>query len=71
MNYGTTPFGLPFVCGVGAIWLVITALAFQSGMLFTGYLLGTALTGIALLVSTTDICIPSMIYNALFQRSRP
>jgi hypothetical protein len=59
-----------FACGVGAVWLVVTALAFQSGMLITGYILGTALTGIALLVSTTDICIPSMIYNALFQRSR-
>ena len=59
-----------FACGVGAIWLVATALAFQSGALITGYILGGALTGVALLVSTTDICIPSMIYNALFLRSR-
>jgi hypothetical protein len=59
-----------FACGVGAVWLVATALAFQSGALITGYVLGGALTGVALLVSTTDICIPSMIYNALFLRSR-
>ncbi len=59
-----------FACGVGAVWLVATALAFQSGALITGYILGGALTGIAVLVSTTDICIPSMIYNALFLRSR-
>ncbi len=59
-----------FACGVGAIWLVATALAFQSGALIVGYVLGIALTGIALLVGTTDICIPSMIYNALFLRSR-
>ncbi len=55
-----------FACGVGAVWLVATALAFQSGRLMLGYVLGGALTSIALLVSTTDICIPSMIYNAVF-----
>lgn len=59
-----------FACGVGAAWLVATAWAFQSGALIAGYILGGALTGIAVLVSTTDICIPSMIYNALFLRSR-
>lgn len=59
-----------FACGVGAIWLVATALAFQSGSLILGYVLGGALTSIALLVSTTDICIPSMIYNAVFLRAK-
>jgi len=59
-----------FACGVGAVWLVATALAFQSVALIAGYILGGALTGIAVLVSTTDICIPSMIYNALFLRPR-
>ena len=59
-----------FACGVGAVWLVATAWAFQSGALIAGYILGGALTGIAVLVSTTDICIPSMIYNALFCRLR-
>lgn len=59
-----------FACGVGAVWLVATVWAFQSGALLAGYILGGALTGIAVLVSTTDICIPSMIYNALFLRSR-
>lgn len=58
-----------FACGVGAIWLGATALAFQSGALVAGYILGIALTGVVVLVSTTDICIPSMIYNALFLRS--
>jgi len=59
-----------FACGVGAVWLVATAWAFQSGALIVGYILGGALTGIAVLVSTTDICIPSMIYNTLFRRLR-
>jgi hypothetical protein len=55
---------------VGAVWLVATAIAFHSGRLILGYVLGGALTGVALLVSTTDICIPSMIYNALFLRPK-
>lgn len=59
-----------FACGVGAVWVAATALTFQSGTPLWGYVLGTALTGVAVLVSTTDICIPSMIYNALFRRSQ-
>ncbi len=59
-----------FACGVGAVWLVATAWVFQSGALFVGYILGGTLTAIAVLVSTTDICISSMIYNALFRHSR-
>jgi hypothetical protein len=59
-----------FACGIGAVWSVATAWAFQSDALIVGYILGEALTGIAVLVSTTDICIPSMIYNVLFRRMR-
>ena len=59
-----------FACGIATLWLVATALAFQSGALIVGYVLGAALTVVGLLVGTTDICIPSMIYNALFLRSR-
>ncbi|MGH9832193.1 MAG: DUF4395 family protein [Blastocatellia bacterium] len=59
-----------FACGAGAVWLVATALAFQSGALIVGYILGVALTGVAVLVSATDICIPSMIYNVLFRHSQ-
>ncbi len=59
-----------FACGIGAVWLVATAWAFQAGALTVGYVLGGVLTGIGVLVSTTDICIPSMIYNTLFSRSR-
>ena len=54
----------------GAVWLVAKAWAFQSGALTVGYILGGVLTGIGVLVSTTDICIPSMIHNILFPRSR-
>ena len=59
-----------FACGVGAVWLAATAWAFQAGAHTVGYILGGTLSAIGLLVSTTDICIPSMIYNALFSRAR-
>jgi hypothetical protein len=59
-----------FACGLGAVWLVATVLAFRSGFTTVGYVLGGMLTGIAVLVSTTDICIPSMIFNAIFRPTR-
>ncbi len=59
-----------FACGIATVWMVATAWSFQSGALIAGYILGGALTGVGSLVATTDICIPSMIYNALFIRSR-
>lgn len=68
---GTEPLpkrGAPnrFACGMGAVWLLITGWAFHSGHVMSGYLLGGALTFVGLLVSTTDICIPSLIYRTLF-----
>jgi len=73
---GTEPLprrGAPsrFACGMGAVWLVVTAWAFSAGHLVLGYVLGAALTAVALLVSTTDICIPSMIYRLLFGAPHP
>ena len=59
-----------FACGVATVWLVATALAFGAGMTVLGYILGALLTGVGMLVGTTDICIPSMIYNALFLRPK-
>ncbi len=68
---GTGPLprrGAPnrFACGVGAVWCIATAWAFQSGAMVTGYVLGGLLTFVGLLVSTTDICIPSLIYRTIF-----
>ena len=68
---GTGPLprrGAPsrFACGLGAVWLMVTAWAFQSGAMVAGYALGGMLTFVGLLVSTTDICIPSLIYRTLF-----
>ncbi len=55
-----------FACGVGSVWLLVTAWAFWAEHALVGYGLGAALTSVALLVSTTDICIPSMMYRAIF-----
>lgn len=68
---GTGPLprrGAPnrFACGMGAVLLLVTAWAFWAGYLFGGYALGALLTFVAALVSTTDVCIPSMIYRAIF-----
>ena len=54
-----------FACGVGAVWVAATAWSFANGYMTIGYVLGFSMVGVAALVSTTDICIPSMIYRAL------
>lgn len=68
---GTGPLpkrGAPgrFACGLGAVWLIATGWAFHAGAMMTGYVLGGMLTLVGLLVSTTDICIPSLIYRGIF-----
>jgi hypothetical protein len=67
------PRGAPsrFACGMGAAWLLVTAWAFWAGYATLGYALGGTLTAMAILVSTTDICIPSMVYRLLFVPPRP
>lgn len=42
-----------FACGLGAVWLLATAWAFQAGHRTAGYVLGALMAGVALLVSTT------------------
>jgi hypothetical protein len=60
-----------FACGFGAVWLIATGWAFWSGYTIAGYILGFSLAGVGLLVSTTDICIPSMIFRAIFGAPMP
>lgn len=55
-----------FACGLGAVWLIAAGWAFHAGAMVTGYVLGGMLTLVGLLVSTTDICIPSLIYRSIF-----
>ena len=73
---GTGPLpkrGAPsrFAGGLGAAWLLVTAWAFTAGQMVLGYALGTSLTAVGALVSTTDICIPSMTYRFLFGAPHP
>ncbi|MBW2466145.1 MAG: DUF4395 domain-containing protein [Deltaproteobacteria bacterium] len=55
-----------FACGLGTVWLLVTAWAFYGGFMLTGYILGALLVLVAGLVSTTHFCIPSLIYRAIF-----
>jgi hypothetical protein len=59
-----------FACGIAAIWLAITIYLLHSNYTVAGYILGGMLLVVAILVSALDICIPSIIYNALFKREQ-
>lgn len=61
------PNGTPrrFACGIAAVWLVTTALLFQNGVADAGYALSILFVAVAGLVSTTDICIPSLLFQLL------
>ena len=56
-----------FACGIATAWLLATGWAFYVSAPLVGYLLGIPLVLVAALVSVTHICIPSLIYNALFR----
>ncbi len=57
-----------FACGIAMVWLGGTIYLFYAGLPLWGYAAGGILLLSATLVSTLDICIPSMIYNFLFRR---
>jgi hypothetical protein len=57
---------LKFACLAATLFLGLTIFMFYSGYAIWGYTIGGSLIGIAGLVSTIDLCIPSKIYNALF-----
>jgi hypothetical protein len=59
-----------FACGVAGIWLIATGAAFFVGATTLGYVVGGVLAAVATLVATTHICIPSRVYNALFDRTQ-
>ena len=60
---------LKFACSIATLWVAGTIFLFYSGLPTWGYIAGSSLIIVALLVSTIDFCIPSKIYNALFLRS--
>ena len=58
---------LKFACIVSTIWLTTTIYLFYTNLAIAGYVSGGVLFSIAFLVSTTDFCIPSLVYNFLFK----
>ena len=63
---------LKFSCIMAVPWLGGVIYFFQSGQMIAGYILGALLMTSAFLVGFLDLCIPSMIYNALFlKKTKP
>ena len=58
---------LKFACVIATLWLIATTYLFYSGLTTAGYILGGLLVAVAFIVSATDFCIPSMIYNFIFK----
>lgn len=70
---GTPPLprnGTPkrFACGMGAVWIAVTAWMFGAGNAIPGYVLGGLFTAVATIASVWHFCIPSMMYCAIFGR---
>ena len=57
-----------FACGIATVWLIATGWAFKTGAVTIGLALGIPLILVAGLVSFTHYCIPSLIYNTLFNK---
>jgi hypothetical protein len=58
---------LKFACIISSVWLAATIFLFYTGLTTAGYIVGGIQFSIAFLVSTTDVCIPSLVYNFLFK----
>jgi len=58
---------LKFACIIATLGMASTIFLFYAGLTLAGYITGGSLFLVAFLVSTTDICIPSIIYNFIFK----
>jgi hypothetical protein len=58
-----------FACVMATVMLAVINYYFYLGNFTVVYIVGAALLFSAFLVTFTDLCIPSKIYNALFERS--
>ena len=56
---------LKFACTIATICLGTTMYLASEGMMTAAFILGYSIVASALLVSTTDFCIPSIVYNAV------
>lgn len=55
-----------FACAIASVWLLATGGFFYANADIAGYLLGGALVAVAVLITVSHICIPSLVYRALF-----
>ena len=58
---------LKFACTIASIWIASVIILLASGNATAATVMAVALMLVALSPSTTDFCLPSAIYNALFQ----
>jgi hypothetical protein len=58
---------LKFACTIATLWLLAIISLFYTGFTVAGYILGGMLVSVALVLVTTDFCIPSAIYNFIFK----
>lgn len=58
---------LKFACSIATLFLISTVYLFYSGYILAGYIVGSLLIFSAVLVSSTDICIPSILWNKIFK----
>jgi hypothetical protein len=59
-----------FACAIATLWLGGVIGLFYAQLFMWAYIFGAILTAVAVLVTTTDFCIPSAIYNFLFMRGK-
>jgi hypothetical protein len=59
-----------FACGIASVWLAITIYLLYNSYIVFGNVLAVALLAVGTLVVTTDICIPSIIYNGIFKKPK-
>ena len=55
-----------FAFGMMAVMLALTALAFDAGVFWLGFLLGTSIVMVSATVCLTHFCLPAAIYGWLF-----
>jgi hypothetical protein len=55
-----------FACAMASVWLLATGGLFYANLDIAGYVLGVALVAVAALITVSHICIPSLVYRALF-----
>lgn len=60
-----------FACGMAFIFLAAAIICFAINYTTVGYILTGTVIALATLVTTTDICIPSMIFNTCILREGP